>query len=100
MKMSKGESKFGAPAGVYQAIFLGCQLMPTVDKDGRPIPPRYGKDGKAMTPNAVQQMFRRRGRTILAMPNLHPHMLRHTFADTWLGKNEGQEGDLMETTVE
>lgn len=54
-----------------------------------------GKDGRAMTPNAVQQMFRRRGRVILAMPNLHPHMLRHTFADTWLG-NDGQEGDLME----
>jgi site-specific recombinase XerD len=54
-----------------------------------------GKDGRAMTPNAVQQMFRRRGRIILAMPNLHPHMLRHTFADTWLA-NEGQEGDLMQ----
>jgi site-specific recombinase XerD len=54
-----------------------------------------GKDGRAMTPNAVQQMFRRRGRVILAMPNLHPHMLRHTFADTWL-TNDGQEGDLMQ----
>jgi site-specific recombinase XerD len=54
-----------------------------------------GKDGRAMTSNAVQQMFRRRGRVILGINNLHPHMLRHTFADTWLG-NDGQEGDLME----
>lgn len=55
-----------------------------------------GKDGKAMTRNAIQQMFRRRGRAILDLDNVHPHMLRHTFADTWLGKNAGQESDLME----
>lgn len=57
-----------------------------------------GKDGKAMTSNAVQQMFRRRGRAILGIDNVHPHMLRHLFADTWLGQSGGQEGDLMELT--
>lgn len=55
-----------------------------------------GKDGKAMTPNAVQQMFRRRGRAILGIDNCHPHMLRHLFADQWLGDSDGQEGDLMQ----
>jgi integrase/recombinase XerC len=54
-----------------------------------------GKDGLAMTPNAVQQMMRRRGRDILGISNLHPHMLRHTFADAWLS-GDGKEGDLME----
>lgn len=53
-----------------------------------------GRDGRAMTPNAVQQMFRRRGKEILGV-NLHPHMLRHTFADAWL-QGDGREGDLME----
>lgn len=55
-----------------------------------------GKDGKAMTRNAIQQMFRRRGRAILGINDCHPHMLRHLFADTWLGDSQGQEGDLME----
>jgi site-specific recombinase XerD len=55
-----------------------------------------GKDGKAMTRNAIQQMFRRRGRAILGVDNVHPHMLRHTFADTWLKSDDAKEGDLME----
>lgn len=53
-----------------------------------------GKDGKAITTNAIQQMFRRRGKAILEIDNLHPHMLRHLFADLWL-RGDGQETDLM-----
>lgn len=53
-----------------------------------------GKDGKAITTNAIQQMFRRRGKAILGIGNLHPHMFRHLFADLWL-RGDGQETDLM-----
>lgn len=54
-----------------------------------------GKDGKAMTPNAIQQMFRRRGRAILGIDNCHPHMMRHLWADTLLGNAEMKEGDVQ-----
>jgi integrase/recombinase XerC len=53
-----------------------------------------GKDGRSISPNAVAQMLRRRGREI-GVPGLHAHMLRHGFADAWL-KSGGNEGDLME----
>lgn len=54
-----------------------------------------GKDGKAMTPNAIQQMFRRRGRSILGIDNLHPHMMRHLWADMMLKDGDMKEGDVM-----
>lgn len=44
--------------------------------------------------NGVRQMLRRRGLEA-GIEGLHPHALRHTFADHWLA-NGGQEGDLME----
>jgi integrase/recombinase XerC len=53
-----------------------------------------GKDGRAISGNAVAQMLRRRGREI-GVPGLHAHMLRHGFADAWL-KSGGNESDLME----
>ncbi|MBS4754735.1 tyrosine-type recombinase/integrase [Nocardioides sp. zg-ZUI104] len=53
-----------------------------------------GKDGKALTTNAVQQMMKRRG-AAAGVPELHTHMFRHGFADAWLASG-GNEGDLME----
>lgn len=53
-----------------------------------------GSTGKGrLTPNGVQQMLRRRG-AVLGV-KLHPHMLRHGFADAWL-RAGGSETDLME----
>lgn len=46
-----------------------------------------------LTPNGIQQMYRRRG-TRLGF-HVHPHMFRHTFADAWLAAGGG-ETDLME----
>ncbi len=54
MKMKMKESKFGAPKGVYNAIFLGCKPMPTHDQQGKPIL-RYGRDGKLMPPGVEWQ---------------------------------------------
>lgn len=54
-----------------------------------------GKDGKAMTKNAIQQMFRRRGRAILGIDNCHPHMMRHLWADTLLKDADMKEGDVQ-----
>ena len=49
-----------------------------------------------MTVNGVGQMVRRRGAEA-GIPELHPHMLRHTFAHSWLAEG-GNEGDLMRIT--
>jgi site-specific recombinase XerD len=50
----------------------------------------------AMTANGIGQMVRRRGAEA-GISELHPHMLRHTFAHSWLAEG-GNEGDLMRIT--
>lgn len=52
------------------------------------------RDGQPMNRNSALQMLRRRGRQA-GIENLHPHLFRHAFADTWL-RSGGSEGDLME----
>ncbi|MGH9287980.1 MAG: tyrosine-type recombinase/integrase [Acidimicrobiales bacterium] len=51
---------------------------------------------QALTVNGIGQMVRRRGAEA-GIPDLHPHMLRHTFAHSWLAEG-GNEGDLMRIT--
>jgi site-specific recombinase XerD len=46
-----------------------------------------------MTDSAVRQMVQRRGLEA-GIKGLHPHVLRHTFAHSWLNAG-GNEGDLM-----
>jgi site-specific recombinase XerD len=46
-----------------------------------------------MTASGVQQMVKRRGE-LAGIKELHPHVLRHTFAHAWLDAG-GNEGDLM-----
>jgi site-specific recombinase XerD len=46
-----------------------------------------------MTASGVQQMVKRRGAQA-GVADLHPHVLRHTFAHAWLNAG-GAEGDLM-----
>lgn len=53
-----------------------------------------GEKGKgALTSNGVYQLVKRRGRTV-GIPDLHPHMFRHTSSHRWLAAG-GNEGDLM-----
>ena len=47
----------------------------------------------AMTDSAIAQMVKRRGLEA-GIKDLHPHILRHTFASSWLSAG-GNEGDLM-----
>jgi site-specific recombinase XerD len=52
-----------------------------------------GRKGR-MTTSGITQMVRRRGRQA-GIDGLHPHMLRHSFAHSWLAEG-GSEGDLMQ----
>ena len=54
-----------------------------------------GKAGP-MTKDGIFQVVKRRG-TSVGLPELHPHLLRHYFAHTWLAQG-GQENDLMRIT--
>jgi integrase len=49
-----------------------------------------------MTVNGIGQLVGRGGADA-GIPDLHPHMLRHTFAHSWLSEG-GNEGDLMRIT--
>lgn len=52
-----------------------------------------GTTGKGrLTGNGAYQAIRKRGQRVGI--DLHPHMFRHTFADSWL-RAGGAEGDLM-----
>jgi integrase/recombinase XerC len=48
-----------------------------------------------MTSSGIYQMFKRRADQAGYDPGeVHPHMMRDTFVNNWLG-NGGSEGDLM-----
>lgn len=47
----------------------------------------------ALTVSGLGQMLTRRGKKV-GLPNLHPHMFRHSFADSFLSGG-GSESDLM-----
>lgn len=51
-----------------------------------------GRKGR-LTETGVAQMLRRRAAQA-GIPDLHPHLFRHTFAHQWLAEG-GSEGDLM-----
>jgi site-specific recombinase XerD len=50
-----------------------------------------------VTSSGVRQILLRRSRQAGIQPALHPHALRHYFADGWL-RSGGAEGDLMRIT--
>jgi len=52
-----------------------------------------GKRGP-LAASYIFQVIQDRGKQA-GMPNIHPHMLRHTFAHEWLS-HDGLEGDLMQ----
>jgi integrase/recombinase XerC len=46
-----------------------------------------------ITANGVRQLLRKRGNKA-GIGDVHPHMLRHSWASNWLSQG-GNEGDLM-----
>ena len=52
-----------------------------------------GTRGK-MTPSGVRQVIQKRGEQA-GLGAIHPHQLRHSFANRWLSEETGGEGNLM-----
>lgn len=94
--MGKGRKERMVPFGARSARALDRYIRVRARQRYADLPQLWlsGKDGRPVTPNGIQQMFRRRGR-LVGIASLHPHMLRHGFADAWL-RSGGSESDLME----
>ncbi len=79
-------------------IGFGAKAAKAIDRYLRARPHRdddllwVGRKG-SLTDSGIAQMFRRRGRAA-GVPNLHPHLLRHYFAHSWLASG-GEETNLM-----
>jgi integrase len=91
--LGKGRRPRACPFGhrTAQAIDRYLRLRARrADADGEWL--WLGKRGR-LTETGVEQVVKRRGRQP-ALPDLHPHQVRHTYAHQWLAAG-GTEGDLM-----
>jgi site-specific recombinase XerD len=93
--LGKGRRPRAVPFGVKttQALDRYVRARSHHRRAGEPALWLGSNNKQAMTPNGVRQTIRRRGAQA-GVSDLHPHMLRHTFAHTWLNEG-GNEGDLM-----
>ncbi len=95
--MGKGRRPRGVPLGRKAVAALDKYLRL---RNRRPDAKReelwLGLAGPLST-SGLRQILRRRSATAGIVPGLHPHQLRHYFADAWL-RAEGTESDLMRVT--
>lgn len=95
--LGKGRRPRAVPFGVKTTQALDRDIRARAHDGRASEPPMWPNNNKpAMTPNGVRQATYRRGERA-GITDLHPHMLRHTFAHTWLNEG-GNEGDLMRIT--
>jgi integrase/recombinase XerC len=93
--MGKGRRPRGLPLGRKCAAALDSYIRSrNRHKDGDQSQPWLGARGP-LTTSGLRQMLIRRGEEVVI--KIHPHALRHFFADGWL-RNGGIEGDLMRIT--
>lgn len=94
--LGKGRRERLLPIGVKTTEALDRYLRARAGDPLAHLPGLWlGEKGKgALTSNGVYQVVKRRGRAV-GIPQLHPHMFRHTSSHRWLA-NGGSEGDLMQ----
>jgi site-specific recombinase XerD len=91
--LGKGRRPRAVPFGAKTARALDRYLRARSRHRLAELPALWLTRFGAMTDSGVRQMVKRRGAQA-GIENLHPHILRHTFAHGWLEAG-GNEGDLM-----
>lgn len=91
--LGKGRRPRACPFGAKTARAIDRYLRVRRDHPHADLPALWLTRFGAMTDSGIRQMVKRRGAQA-GIADLHPHVLRHTFAHTWLDAG-GNEGDLM-----
>jgi site-specific recombinase XerD len=92
--MGKGRQPRAVPIGAKAARDLDRYLRARAQHGRRELPWLWlGLRGR-LTQSGVGQMLTERARAVGIERNVHPHLFRHGFADSWLADG-GTEGDLM-----
>jgi site-specific recombinase XerC len=93
--MGKGRRPRGLPLGRKAAAALDAYVRMRARRKDADRPELWLGARGPLTTSGLRQMLIRRGAEVGL--KIHPHMLRHYFADGWL-RAGGTEGDLMRIT--
>lgn len=91
--LGKGRRPRACPFGAKTARAIDRYLRARRDHTHAALPALWLTRFGAMSSSGILQMVKRRGAQA-GIEDLHPHVLRHTFAHSWLDAG-GNEGDLM-----
>jgi site-specific recombinase XerD len=91
--LGKGRRPRAVPFGAKTARALDRYLRARATHAYRDADALWVSRLGPMTSSGIRQLVKRRGDQA-GIPNLHPHILRHSFAHAWLDAG-GNEGDLM-----
>lgn len=91
--LGKGRRPRAAPFGAKTARAIDRYLRARKAHPHGALPALWLTRFGPMTDSGIRQMVKRRG-VQAGIDNLHPHVLRHSFAHAWLEAG-GNEGDLM-----
>lgn len=96
--MGKGRRPRGVPIGRRTTAALDKYLRVRARRRDANHPALWlGRPNMPLTTSGIRQILIRRSEQAGVSPALHPHQLRHYFADAWL-REAGTESDLMRVT--
>ena len=95
--MGKGRRPRGVPIGRRTVAALDKYLRARAKRPDSDRPELWLGQNGPLTTSGVRQILIRRSEQVGITPPLHPHALRHYFADAWL-RGQGTESDLMRVT--
>lgn len=91
--LGKGRKRRAVPIGVRAAQAIDRYIRMRRGHRLADLPHVWLGSKGSMSTSGIRQMLERRGETV-GIPNLHPHLFRHTFAHAFL-MDDGDEDDLM-----
>lgn len=95
--MGKGRRPRGVPIGRRATAALDKYLRARAKRPDADRPELWLGQNGPLTTSGIRQILIRRSEQAGVTPALHPHALRHYFADAWL-RGQGTESDLMRVT--